>query len=263
MNKFYAQLGTRIKKLRKRLGLSQEVLSQKIGINRVSLSHIEKGERKVNVGELTKIAQMFNTSTDLLLDLEKDIKVVLEKKKEITQKKEEVIRISVPQKNVEKFKEALIYILNKVGSKPNIGETVLYKLLYFIDFDFYEKYEEQFIGATYIKNHYGPTPLEFAQIVKEMEGKDLRKVSDKYFKYPQTKYLPLRKPDLTKLKANETALIDEVLERLSDMNANQISEYSHNDVPWLATEDKEVINYEAVFYRQPTYSVRSYPEENI
>jgi hypothetical protein len=55
------------------------------------------------------------------------------------------IRISVPQKNLKNFKEALLYILNKVGSKPNVGETVIYKLLYFVDFDYYEKFEEQFI----------------------------------------------------------------------------------------------------------------------
>ena len=68
------------------------------------------------------------------------------------------IRISVPQKNVEKFKQVFLYLLEQVGSKQNIGETVIYKLLYFIDFNFFERYEEQCIGATYQKNHYGPTP---------------------------------------------------------------------------------------------------------
>ena len=37
--------------------------------------------------------------------------------------------------------------------------TVLYKLLYFIDFDYYEKFEEQLVGATYIKNHLDPLLL--------------------------------------------------------------------------------------------------------
>ena len=73
-------------------------------------------------------------------------------------------------KNLGKFKEVLLYVLNKVGSKPNIGETVLYKLLYFIDFDFYEKYEERLIGASYIKNHYGPTPAEFKEIIDDIGG---------------------------------------------------------------------------------------------
>ena len=130
------------------------------------------------------------------------------------------MRISVPQKNLGKFKEVLLYILNKVGSKSNIGETVIYKLLYFIDFDFYEKYEEQLIGATYMKNKYGPTPVEFKKIVDKMsKDKEIEKVKSNFFAYPQTKYLPLRKPDLSKLKANEIEVIDDVLNKLSDMTA--------------------------------------------
>jgi uncharacterized phage-associated protein len=173
------------------------------------------------------------------------------------------MRISVPQKNLQKFKEVLLYILNKVGAKENIGETVIYKLLYFIDFDFYEKYEEQLIGATYIKNKYGPTPVEFAKIVEKMiEGKEIEKVKSEYFNFPQTKYLPRRKPDLMNLKANEIEVIDDVLNRLSEMNGSQISAYSHNDLPWMTTADGETIDYESVFYRTPPYSVRAYAEEN-
>ncbi|MBI5206933.1 MAG: SocA family protein, partial [Candidatus Firestonebacteria bacterium] len=157
----------------------------------------------------------------------------------------------------------LLYILNKVGSKPNIGESVINKLLYFIDFNFYEKYEEQLIGATYIKNHFGPTPKELIKIIEEMEGKDLTKITNQYFKLAQKKYLPLREPDLSILKANEKEIIDEVLSRLSDMNAKQISEYSHEDVPWLTTAEGEIIDYESVFYRTPAYSVRKYDNEDI
>jgi hypothetical protein len=45
------------------------------------------------------------------------------------------------------------------------------------------------------------------------------------------------------------------------MNATQISDYSHNDVPWLTTEDGKVIDYESVFYRTAPYSVRDYRED--
>ncbi|MCK4359058.1 MAG: DUF4065 domain-containing protein [Candidatus Cloacimonetes bacterium] len=256
MKNFYKSLGKRIKKLRDEAGLSQEKFSQMLKMKRVSISQIENGVRKLTAEEIAKIATLFNISTDALLNLEEDIKVVLEEGKKITPKKKREIRISVPQKNVEKFKEVLLYILNKVGSKPNIGETVIYKILYFIDFDYYEKYEEQLIGATYQKNPYGPTPKEFIKIVSLMEGKDLRKIKDEYFKYPQTKYLPLREPDLSILSAREITLIDQVINRFADMNATQISEYSHNDVPWLTTDEGKIIEYETVFYRTTPYSVR-------
>lgn len=262
MKTFNKKLGERIRKLRDGFKLSQENVAKKLGISRVSLSQIENGERKLTAEEMAKLSGMFKVDADILLDLKKDIKVTLEKIQSSSVKTQKLdIRISVPQKNLNKFKEVLLYVLNKVGSKPNIGETVLYKLLYFIDFDFYEKYEEQLVGASYIKNHYGPTPVEFKEIIDGMKDKDLVEIKNQYFQYPQRKYLPLRPSNLSLLKAHEVKIIDEVLERLSDMNANQISEYSHGDVPWKTTDDGEIIDYESVFYRTVPYSVRKYSED--
>ena len=223
-----------------------------------TISQIENGDRNLKPEEIIKLSQIFNVDCDIILGVSKEPEVVIEskrKKKESGLKQE--IRINVPQKNLQKFKEVLLYILNKVGSKPNIGETVIYKLLYFIDLDFYELFEEQLIGATYIKNEYGPTPVEFKKIIDEMiKNEEIELVESKYFKYPQRKYLPLRTPVLKILDGRELNLIDNVLDRFSDMNAAQISEYSHKDVPWLAAENGKCIEYESVFYRTPEFSVR-------
>jgi len=256
-NKTMAKIGMRIKELRAKKGISQQRLAELLGVSRPAISQIETGERKISAEELDSLAKIFNISIDSLLNEERGPEVILQRDAK-ERKLQPRIRINVPQKNIEKFKEILLYILNKVGSKPNVGETVIYKLLYFVDFDFYERYEEQLIGAAYLKNHYGPTPVEFEKIVEEMAGKDLVRVQSTYFNFPQNKYLPLRKPDLSKLKANEIETIDNVLNKLSDMNASQISDYSHNDVPWLTTEDEEIIEYESAFYRTAPYSVREY-----
>jgi len=265
MDNFNRKLSKKIKVMREKLGFSQASLAQALGLGRVAISQIEQGVRKISAEEIAKLSMIFNVPADILLNLDRDIEVILEKNAQQASKREKIgIRISVPQKNLEKFKEVFLYILNKVGSKPNVGESVLYKLLYFIDFNYYEKYEEQLMGATYIKNHYGPTPKEFIKIIEDMEGnEELTKIQDNYFQYPQTKYLPLRKPDLTKISAQEQKVIDDVLNTLSDMNATQISDYSHNDVPWLTAEDGAVMDYESVFYRTPPYSVRDYSGEDI
>lgn len=252
-----AQIGSRIKELRSQKGISQQRLAELLGVSRPTISQMESGERKISAEELDALADIFNISADSLLNKEEEPKVILQRGTRDRRLRSR-IRINVPQKNMEKFKEVLLYILNRVGSKPNVGETVIYKLLYFIDFDFYEKYEEQLVGATYIKNNYGPTPLEFQKVVEQMADLELVRVKSTYFSFPQTKYLPLRKPDLTKLRANEIEVIDSVLNKLSDMNAGQISEYSHNDVPWLTAEDGGVIEYESAFYRVAPYSVREY-----
>lgn len=251
-------IGSRIRDLRIGTGLSQQRLAELVGVSRPAISQMESGGRKVSADELARLADALNVSADSLLNRKREPDVILKERPE-SGELQPAIRVNVPQKNLQKFREVLLYILNKVGSKPNIGETVIYKLLYFSDFDFYEKYEEQLMGATYVKNRHGPTPVEFRKIVERMttDGEIVR-VKSHYFGFPQTKYLPLRRPDLSKLNANEIETIDNVLNRLSDMNASQISEHSHNDVPWLTTGEEEAIEYESVFYRTAPYSMREY-----
>lgn len=255
------QLGNRIRSLREARGLTQKELAEAIGIGRPSLSQIENGERKLYATELIRLADVINIPIGQLVDPDKAPEMLIESTTtELGETKQ--IRINVPQERVDKFKHVLLYVLNKVGSKPNIGETVIYKLLYFTDFDYYEKYEKQLIGAAYQKNNYGPTPLGFDKIVVSMIEEGLvTKMRSKYFQFPQTKYIPLVKPDLSLLSAEELELIDDVLKRLSDMNATAISRYSHNDVPWLAAEEGDLIEYESVFYRTAPYSVREYSED--
>jgi transcriptional regulator with XRE-family HTH domain len=259
MNK---QIGLKIRQLREDAGLSQDELAKQLNISRPSVSQIENGERHVTADEVVALTRVFNVDADSILSLKKEPQVILEKEGAMPTQPKEEIRISVPRRNVKKFKEVLLYILNKVGAKPNIGETVLYKLLYFIDFNFYEKYETQLIGATYIKNHHGPSPVEFAKIVGTMLDKDLVMVRTKHFNYLQKKYLPLRTADTSALNGTEIETIDHVLNQLSDLNATQIADYSHHDVPWMTAEDGKKIDYESVFYRTPAYSVREYGDKD-
>jgi len=254
-----------IQQLRKKHNLTQEFLASELGISRPTYIHIEQGKRDLTITEAKKLADIFGIVFDDFVR-GKDSSAKVEMKKGIKKIKEEKqeMRISVPQKNLEKFKEVLLYVLSKVGGKPNVGEAVIYKLLYFIDFDFYEKFEEQLIGATYIKNYYGPTPVEFKAIVDDMiQNGEIVKVEGKYFNYPQRKYLPVREPDLTKLKdARELRHIDEVIARLGDKNATELSEYSHEDTPWIIAKENQPLDYEAVFYRTPKTSVRNYDEQD-
>ena len=96
----------------------------------------------------------------------------------------------------------------------------------------------------------------------------LKKPALKYWKneyhgYPQIRYLPLEKADLTGLKTSEKEIIDRVIEQMSDWSAASISNYSHKDMPWLASKEGEDINYELVFYRDAPYSVRNYGAEIV
>ena len=162
--------------------------------------------------------------------------------------------------NKEKFKQVLHYIVSKVGTLDNVGKTVLYKMLYFSDFDYYELNEKFLTGERYFKLVNGPAPSGFDNIVTELEVEEkIKKVDAKYGAYPQIKFISLCNPDLNLLSANELQLIEKVVNKLSSMTATQVSGYSHEDMPWKATRDNEEIDYELVFYRSPAFSVT---EEN-
>lgn len=254
------EIGKRIMELRKAKGLSQDELAKDLAMPRSSLAQVELGNRYVDVLELYRLSLLLEFSLDDFLskDFNKPQKEILKE-----EKKEKVgERISIPEMSVSKFRNILLYILEKCAGKPNIGETVLYKLLYFSDFNYYELYEEQLSGARYRKLPYGPVPKRFETIVNAMIGKgELKKIKTEYYNKTQTRYIPLIKPDLTKLKASEKDVIDRVIDQMSDWSAATISNYSHNDMPWKASKDGEEINYELAFYRDAPYSVRNYGNE--
>ncbi len=256
------KLSKKIKELRKEQGFSQEYIAQKLGLSRPTYMQIEKGERELTVPEAKQLADIFGLQLVNFLMGSKFTEPEVTLEKDVRKKEKQDIRIIMPRANVDKFKEVFLYVLSKIGAKPNIGETALYKLLYFVDFDYYEKFEEQLTGAKYIKNHYGPTPIEFKKITEEMERKgEIERVKSKYFQYEQKKYLPRREPILSKLSAQEIKHIDEVLTRLAEKNAQELTEYSHSDVPWRIHKNGEIISYESVFYRGQDHSVRNYDDE--
>lgn len=258
------QIGERITALRKMKGLSQEDLAKSVKISRPSLAQIELGNRSVNILELQKLSLILEFSLDDFMSKDFSVSKGVEGKEEKKAKKasKEEERISVPTLQVSKFKNVLLYILERCAGKPNVGETVLYKLLYFSDFNYYELYEEHLTGAKYRKLPYGPVPQKLDSIIGQMiEKGKLQRVKTEYHGYPQTRYLPLEKADLTTLKASEKEIIDRVIEQMSDWSAAMLSNYSHGDKPWKASKDGEEINYELAFYRRPPYSIRVYEED--
>jgi transcriptional regulator with XRE-family HTH domain len=255
------EIGKRIAELRKIKGFSQEELAKNVKISRPSLAQIELGNRSVDIMELQKLSIALGFSLDEFMSKEFIISKDVNGKIETLPPKVNE-RISVPSLQVNKFKNVLLYILERCAGKPNVGETVLYKLLYFSDYNYYELYEEHLTGAIYRKLPYGPVPQKLDIIVNQMiVTGQLQRVKTEYHGYSQTRYLPLIKANLMELKASEKEIIDRVIDQMSDWSASAISNYSHKDMPWLASKEGEEINYELAFYREAPYSVRNYGNE--
>lgn len=253
-----------IRMLREANGASQQDVAEAIGIARATYASLEADRRPPNLDEINKLAEYYQVSPAELIT--GDVSAVNESVTpyQFGRAEEEIVPREIdPKTSPEKLREVLLYVLSKVGAKPNVGETVLYKLLYFIDFDYYEKTGHSITGLTYVRNHFGPTPsLDFKRIVEGMEANDELEIIDtKYFNNKQKKYLPAQKTSLAKLSASEIKHIDETLARLSDKTAGELSDLSHKDTPWRVAQQGKPIEYRFVFYRTDLTAVTEPQDE--
>lgn len=62
------QLADKIVRLRRRYGLSQEELANKIGVSRQAVFKWESGVNIPDINKIKKIVKLFNISFDFLLD---------------------------------------------------------------------------------------------------------------------------------------------------------------------------------------------------
>lgn len=163
--------------------------------------------------------------------------------------------------NSEKFKAMIHYIISRCEFKNNLGRVVLYKLLYFSDFNHYELYEKPISGEIYIRKPQGPMPTHFLNAINELVSEGKVKEEEGYqIDYKKYSYSSLESPDLSCLSSKELQVIDDTINKLSNLYSKSISHYSHGDTPWKIAKNKEPLNYEAVFYRNAEYSVREYDD---
>lgn len=239
-------MATWIQNKRKISGLSQTDVAESLGISRPTYAKLEQGVAKPTEQQKATLARLFDVSQGTFEKNAVEMNLI----------SNPVLSCEVRKENVDKFKQVLLYVVNKVGSRPNIGQTALYKILYFIDFDYYEKYQKFLTGATYIKNIHGPSPVSFAKIARDLENQGkLVEVQSKYFNYDQKKYLVTTEPEVSFLSAQELKHIDDELERLASKSAKELSDLSHIDTPWRVADDREELNYRHVFYRPDETSV--------
>ena len=103
MDKPKYELGNRIKRLRKELGISQKELAERIGVSNSRVSNWEQGINRPDADILSKLCSALQTSPSLLLG----IKLT---KDELTEKEWKVIRAYRSHTDVQKSIDILLEI---------------------------------------------------------------------------------------------------------------------------------------------------------
>ena len=84
-------LGNNLFQVRKKAGLSQEVVAEKLGVSRQTISKWETDETVPDIYQAKRLAKLYNLSLDELIDFDIDIEEIEEVIKNTDEKKEEKI----------------------------------------------------------------------------------------------------------------------------------------------------------------------------
>ena len=161
------------------------------------------------------------------------------------------MEISIHKPIDEKFKETILYILSKCAENKTFGKTVLFKLLYFSDFNFYQLNYRTITGQKYRKIENVPAPVDFDIAIKQLENEGKIKVDlESRGSYEQFVFTLMKEPNIKFLSKDESDIINKVCSKLGHLKAKEISNISHHDMPWKATKLMDLIDYDLVFYRE-------------
>jgi hypothetical protein len=130
-----------------------------------------------------------------------------------------------------KFRELVVYVASKCEGDVYFGATKLNKILFYSDFLCFERFGKPITGADYLALERGPAPK---QLVPEREFLELDGAIVLVKRQRQHRIVPLRDPDLSLFSGHEIAIVDEVIELLRNVNADQVSEFSHAFLGWKA-----------------------------
>lgn len=155
-----------------------------------------------------------------------------------------------------KYENTVLYLCQKLNGEIR-GKKKLAKLLYFADFDFYEKYARSITGDTYRALPMGPFPSTLEDVILRMEKENILDVEsvDNGGSYHPTEVYRAKLPQkMSALSEEEKQMLDRIVIKYGHLNGKQLEELSHAEAPYIGTELREEIPYELAYYRETDFS---------
>jgi uncharacterized phage-associated protein len=155
----------------------------------------------------------------------------------------------------QKMQHVILFFLERINN-VHLGRTKLMKLLYYVDFDHYEKHGRLVTGATYKKLPHGPVPEQAGDLIQQMNRAGLvrtvvARIKTNAKDYEQHRLIAQSRFDASKFSGDELQTLERVAKDWEDATASDIEAASHAEAPWANTKDRALIDYELAYYRRP------------
>jgi hypothetical protein len=155
--------------------------------------------------------------------------------------------VDVPR-GQERFRELILYVSKRCVNDATFGATMLNKILYYADFQAYERLGMPLTGVPYFRIKNGPAPFLVRKVRRDLVEEGALLIEEvPYGNYTQHRSVALRDADISLFSKGEIEIVDQVIEALSGKTATKISYESHKTA-WHVLGDKERIPYEAAFF---------------
>ncbi len=154
----------------------------------------------------------------------------------------------------ERLRELMLFVAERCQYDPHFGVTKLNKILFYCDFFAFAKLGKPITGMPYNKLSYGPVPIAAESTRGQMQhDEDVVVTSGGRSSFRPQRMVPLRDADLNLFSGPEIALVDGIIEALSDATGSELRDISHGKA-WQAVELGQAIPYEAVFISDEPYT---------
>jgi len=153
--------------------------------------------------------------------------------------------------NHKKYQNTVLYLCQRLNGEVR-GKKKLAKLLYFADFDFYEKNQRSITGDVYRALPMGPFPVALEKVTTDMEkGKEIaiEQVAEREGYNATEVYRSLAQPDVSAFSSDEIKMLDRVALKYGHLSGKQLEDLSHAEAPYAGTEPGKEIYYELSYYR--------------
>lgn len=248
--------------LRKKFGLTQNMLAVLVGCTQATIARYERGS----------IQDETHNTALVLLQNSDNLKIIFEKKKSDFNLGElktfekifsdEKVNLKTMSMNLlenscnyplgiysgfKKFdvKKFMAVVLFFAVNQPSLYKTKLMKLLWYADMLFFKENTVSITGMQYIHQQYGPIPYRHSMCLSVMEAMGIIELQEQ-----ENGEIVLPKSDtslLEELSKSEVEILKSVNSRFLHVNSTTISKISHQEKGYKFTSMSEAISYEYAF----------------
>lgn len=135
----------------------------------------------------------------------------------------------------------LKYILYFTNDADSVYKTKLNKLLFYMQFLYYKKYDFKLINKEFICDYYGPNMEGLDNSLKEFKEKGWIEINTTQFGKIINPKVKLNSNEYT---SEENILLKQISNKFKSYTSKQISEYSHDEPIWKEGTIKKIIPIE-------------------